>query len=286
MKGEDYAVSEESGKTKLTWVGSFAEGGIEAIESGDSVFCTYSTFEASMPSEGGEPTPTPEPEPEPEPTPELVPFMLPVWFVQAGQDVHFQGSLDDFNKILVGEIANVDFGSNLDAIGNPQIGIKQATVESKGPHTVPGIGPEYFIVRFEFANPEEDNQIEQLMSGGIYPVNVEFFVEAEEPTPEPEPEPTPEPTPEPELVPFVLPINTLDFNNFGDIYFVGTSEDLDKIVVGRNANLSLQGLGVTSLPVLSKELATMEGYFIVRFDLSFDNLPDFPSDVEFFVDAE
>jgi len=46
MKGEDYVVSEEGGKTKLTWIGSFAEGGVEALESGDSVFCTYATLDS------------------------------------------------------------------------------------------------------------------------------------------------------------------------------------------------------------------------------------------------
>ena len=53
MKGEDYTVSEENGKTKLTWTGSFAQGGDEAIVSGDDVFCTYSTFDAESSSGGG-----------------------------------------------------------------------------------------------------------------------------------------------------------------------------------------------------------------------------------------
>jgi hypothetical protein len=59
MKGEDYVVSEEGGKTKLTWIGSFAESGVEALQAGDDVFCTYVTFESELQNEeeeGEEPT--------------------------------------------------------------------------------------------------------------------------------------------------------------------------------------------------------------------------------------
>ena len=40
-KGEDFSVSTVGGKTRLTWMGDFAVGGVEAIESGDVIFVTY-----------------------------------------------------------------------------------------------------------------------------------------------------------------------------------------------------------------------------------------------------
>jgi hypothetical protein len=40
-KDEDYTVSVVGGKTRLSWIGDFAVGGLEAIEAGDCVFITY-----------------------------------------------------------------------------------------------------------------------------------------------------------------------------------------------------------------------------------------------------
>lgn len=51
FKGEDYTVSEVGGKTKITWIGSFASGGSEAVQANEDVFCTYSTF--NLPEVGG-----------------------------------------------------------------------------------------------------------------------------------------------------------------------------------------------------------------------------------------
>jgi hypothetical protein len=44
FKGEDYTVSEEGGKTKLTFIRSFAMGGDEVIQENEDVFVTYSVL--------------------------------------------------------------------------------------------------------------------------------------------------------------------------------------------------------------------------------------------------
>lgn len=46
FKGKDYSVSEEGGKTKLTWIGFVAQGGSEAMVSSDEIMVTYSTLDA------------------------------------------------------------------------------------------------------------------------------------------------------------------------------------------------------------------------------------------------
>ena len=40
-KDDDFTVSVVGGKTRLTFTGDFASGGLEAIEAGDVVFATY-----------------------------------------------------------------------------------------------------------------------------------------------------------------------------------------------------------------------------------------------------
>lgn len=168
MKGEDYSVSEEGGKTKLTWIGSFAEGGMEAIESGDSVFCTYSTLE-SMTSGNEEPGGGDEGGEEPggeEPSPELVPFMMSsarVW--NNNGTIFYQDELsqEDYDKILVGSPANMYVPN----------GVLAVTVSSK---FVEVGGSETFkVISFELADP----------AGPIYfpntgyPSSIEFFVSPE-----------------------------------------------------------------------------------------------------------
>jgi hypothetical protein len=151
MKGEDYVVSEENGKTKLTWIGPFAEGGIEAIESGDSVFCTYSTFEASMPSEGGESEDGGE-----EPSTGLVPLILPIYTFSNTGDVYFSGASEHFSKIVVGRDANLD----LQRIG-------ATTLPALSKELVPN--SDLFIVRFGYDG----------ITPPVVGSSVEFFIDAE-----------------------------------------------------------------------------------------------------------
>jgi hypothetical protein len=161
MKGEDYVVSEEGGKTKLTWIGSFAEGGVEALESGDSVFCTYATLESSMPIEGGEPEDGDE-----EPSTGLVPFSVAnpevygmdgvLWFASNSSSPLTQG---EFDKIIVGRNANIDFGGST--------GVIAVVVTEKDELNK--------TVRFVLAGPA--GEVFYFSQLG-YPLSVEFFVDA------------------------------------------------------------------------------------------------------------
>ena len=51
---EDFTVSEVNGATRITWIGSLADMGIEAVEIGDSIFAYYSY---SAVNSGGDPPP-------------------------------------------------------------------------------------------------------------------------------------------------------------------------------------------------------------------------------------
>ena len=41
FKGVDYTLSIVSGKTKITWIGELASGGVSPMSTGDKIFVTY-----------------------------------------------------------------------------------------------------------------------------------------------------------------------------------------------------------------------------------------------------